>query len=141
MQKLTLLKLGRFWAPILVAVLVISACTDEQTRENNRLRQKIIEVHDQAMEKIGYMYELEITLQSISKPDSVQKKSIDDAISRLQNANKSMFEWMHQYQTLAVDKEPEIDNTYRHQQLVLIRDVQRLTDKSIALSETLLQKK
>lgn len=140
MQNLTLLKLGRLWGPILAVFLVISACTNEQTRENNRLREKIIEVHDQAMEKIGYMYELEITLQTISKPESVQKKSIDDAISRLQKANTLMFDWMHQYQTLAVDTEPEVDNTYRHQQLVLIREVQRLTDESIERAETLLEK-
>ena len=140
MQDLTLLKLGRFLGPILVVFLAISACTDERTRENNRLREKIIEVHDQAMDKIGYMYELEVTLQTISKRGSAQKKSIDDAISRLQKANKLMFDWMHQYQTLAVDTEPEADNTYRHQQLLLIREVQRLTDESIELSETLLEK-
>jgi hypothetical protein len=90
------------------------------------------------MDKIGSMYELELELGNSSIADSAQKKSIDNAISALQRANKMMFDWMHQYQTLAVDPELGKDSTYRHEQLLMIREVQRLTDESIKLSEKLL---
>ena len=138
MQDLTRQRLSCFFAPILALLFVIPACTDEQTRENNRLRDEIIEVHDEAMDKIGSMYELELKLGNSSIADSAQKKSIDNAISALQRANKMMFDWMHQYQTLAVDPELGKDNTYRHEQLLMISEVQRLTDESIKLSEKLL---
>jgi hypothetical protein len=122
-----------------VSFLLISACTNEQSLENNQLREEIIAVHDQAMEKIGYMYELEIKLQTISQPEPAQKKDVDDAVSRLQEANKLMFDWMHQYQTLAVDAEPERDNAYRNSQLLLIKEVQRLTNEAIQKAEKLLE--
>ena len=138
MQDLTTKRLSFFWALPLALLFAISACTDEKTIENRRLRDKIIEVHDEAMDKIGYMYELELKLGNISITDDAQKKSIDRAISALQKANKMMFDWMHQYQTLAVDPEPGKDNTYRQEQLLMISEVQRLTDESIQLSEKLL---
>lgn len=137
MQDLTIKRLSCIFALILALLFVIPACTDEQTRENTRLRDEIIEVHDKAMDKIGYMYELELKLGNITA-DSSQKKSINNAISALQKANKMMFDWMHQYQTLAVDPELKKDNTYRHQQLLMISEVQRLTDESIEQSEKLL---
>lgn len=137
MQDLTIKRLSCVFALILALLFVIPACTDEQTRENTRLRDEIIEVHDEAMDKIGYMYELELKLGNITA-DSSQKKAIDNAISALQKANKMMFDWMHQYQTLAVDPELKKDNTYRHQQLLMISEVQRLTDESIEQSEKLL---
>ncbi len=121
-------------APILALVLVIAACADEQARENNRLREEIIAVHDEAMEKIGSMYELEVKLQTIPNTDPLRQQSVDKAIADLQQANKKMFDWMHQYQTLAVGTDITDDNSYRLQQLHLIQEVQRLTDTSIEMS-------
>ncbi len=138
MQDLMPPKLSSILAPFLVALCLVCSCTDEQNRENSRLREEIITVHDRAMDKIGLMYELEIKLQTLATNDPARKKTFDQAISDLQNANKMMFDWMHQYQTLAVDSEPEKDNVYRRQQLLMIREVQRLTDESIGISETIL---
>ena len=121
-------------APILALVLALAACADEQTEENNRLREEIIAVHDEAMEKIGFMYELEVKLQMIPDADPLRQQSIDRVIADLQQANKKMFDWMHQYQTLAVSGEIAKDNSYRRQQLHLIQEVQRLTDTSIEMS-------
>ena len=123
---------------ILALLLAISACTDEQTSENSRLREEIIAVHDEAMEKIGLMYELEVKLQAIANADLLRKKSLDQAIADLQQANKKMFDWMHQYQTLAVSADIAKDNEYRHQQLLLIQEVQRLTDTAIEMSLAIL---
>jgi len=138
MQDLTIQRLSCFWALPLALLFVIPACTDDNTIENRKLRDKIIEVHDEAMDKIGYMYELELKLGNISIADNAQKKSIDRAISALQKANKMMFDWMHQYQTLAVDPEPVKDNAYRQEQLLMITEVQRLTNESIERAEKLL---
>lgn len=124
--------------PILVLVLAITACTSEQARENNRLRESIIAVHDEAMEKIGYMYELELKLQMVANADPLQQQSIGKVIASLQLANKKMFDWMHQYQTLAVNKDIAKDNSYRRQQLHLIQEVQQLTDTSIEMALNIL---
>ena len=112
----------------------MTACMDGQTRENNRLREKIIAVHDEAMEKIGFMYELEVKLQTIANAEPMREQSIAKAIAGLQQANKKMFDWMHQYQTLAVSEEIAKDNGYRRQQLLLIEEVQHVTDTAIEMS-------
>ena len=124
--------------PLLALLLAISACTDEQTSENNRLREKIIAVHDEAMEKIGFMYELEVKLQTIANAEPLRRQSLDKVVADLQLANKKMFDWMHQYQTLAVSADIAKDNEYRRQQLLLIEEVQRVTDTAIEMSLAIL---
>ncbi|MEE4166851.1 MAG: hypothetical protein V2I35_12685 [Desulfocapsaceae bacterium] len=139
MLHLNTMRYGCYLAPVLLLLLfIISACMDEQSNENNRLREEIISVHDEAMDKIGYMYELEITLQAIPVADPATKQARDEAVAKLQLANKKMFDWMHQYQTLAVSQDIAEDNRYRKQQLLLIQDVQLVTDESIKKSEKLL---
>ena len=128
----------RLFSILVLVLLAITACTDKQTRENNRLREEIIAVHDEAMEKIGYMYELEVKLQTIASADPQREKAIDKAIANLQEANKKMFDWMHQYQTLAVSADIAKDNGYRRQQLLLIQEVQHVTDTAIEMSLAML---
>jgi len=140
MQELIPAKLRSIALSFLVVLCFVISCTDEQSRENTRLREEIIAVHDQAMDKIGHMYELEIKLHALEEPDPGEKKVVEQAISALQNANNIMFDWMHQYQTLAVDSEPDKDNVYRRQQLLEIKEVQRLTDEAIRMSESILAK-
>lgn len=121
--------------------LLVNSCQNQQSAENERIRKEIIYVHDQAMEKIGYMYELETRLKAIEhQTDTLNKKQkvIEMAIGNLQQANRTMFDWMHQYQTLAVSKEISSDTRYRIEQLGKIEEVQRLTTKAITIAEGLL---
>jgi len=121
--------------------LLVNSCQNQQSAENERIRKEIIYVHDQAMEKIGYMYELETRLKAIEhQTDTLNKKQkvIEMAIGNLQQANRTMFDWMHQYQTLAVSKEISSDTRYRIEQLGKIEEVQRLTTKAITIAEELL---
>jgi len=121
--------------------LLLNGCQDHRSAENERIRKEIIRVHDEAMEKIGYMYELETELQTIGNhagtPDKKQEV-IELAIANLQRANRSMFDWMHQYQTLAVSKEISSDTQYRVEQLQKIEEVQLLTINAISAAEEIL---
>lgn len=121
--------------------LLANSCQGQQSAENERIREEIIHVHDEAMEKIGYLYELETRLQAIeNQTDTLDKKQkvIELTIANLQQANRTMFDWMHQYQTLAVSKEISSDTRYRIEQLGKIEEVQRLTIKAITAAEELL---
>ena len=120
-------------------LLFMTSCSDEQAEENERLRNKIIEVHDDAMAKIGTMYLLEKKLKPLKNKDTAHNKLASETIDNLQLANKMMFDWMHQYQTLAVDDNLRIDNEYRREQLELITEVKVLTDTSIKTAEDLLE--
>jgi len=117
----------------------LTGCTDSEVKENNVLRKEIISVHDEAMDKIGYMYELESKLKDqLPQITQERKKSFEQAIADLQLANRKMFDWMHQYQTLATNSMISEDNIYRRIQLEKIRTVQELTNEAIAEAEQLL---
>jgi hypothetical protein len=120
-----------------LAILLVAAlagqygCTDPQAKKNEALRKEIIEVHDRAMDKIGVMFELEMKLKN-DPPPGLSREIIDRRVAALQQANRAMFAWMNQYQTLAVDADIEVDTRYRIKQLDLIKEVSRMTDQAIA---------
>jgi hypothetical protein len=70
-------------------------------------------------------------------PD-LSQASIDSAIDALQQANKEMFRWMNQYQTLFVNDDLSKDNGYRQQQLEMIRAVGKMTNLAIVDAEHIL---
>jgi len=124
----------------IVTVLLLPGCKNAVLQENDTLREEIIRVHDLAMEKIGYMYELEVKLEESSSTDRESEDEIKKAISHLKTADTMMFDWMHQYQTLAVGSTLEKDNEYRSTQLLMISKVQQHTDSAIEMSEKLLKR-
>jgi len=113
-------------------------CSNPLAEENDNLRKEIIEVHDQAMDKIGYMFILESRLKNMQPGPDLPQDSIDTTIEALQQANKEMFRWMNQYQTLFVNDDLSRDNSYRQQQLEMIRSVARMTNQAIADAEHIL---
>ena len=130
----------------LILIILISlgqwtgtSCSNGEMRKNEQLREEIITVHDAAMEKIGYMYQLEVKLRTLAARNREHKKDIEEAMDKLKQADTMMFDWMHQYQTLAVDSNLAKDTLYRLQQLKMISEVQLLTNVSIKLSEKLLK--
>ena len=116
-----------------------TSCSNGEMHKNEQLREEIITVHDAAMEKIGYMYQLQVQLQTLDAQNVEYKKNIEEAMDKLKQADTMMFDWMHQYQTLAVDSDLAKDTLYRQQQLQMIANIQQLTNESIHLSEKLLK--
>lgn len=126
-------------ASITIIVLALAGCRSAAEQKNDQLQEEIIRVHDLAMEKIGYMYELEVKLEQLPGRDKETEEAVREVISHLKNANTMMFDWMHQYQPLAVDDSLDQDSSYRERQLLEIRKVQELTNDSIRDSEQLLE--
>ena len=48
-----LLTSSRLWPLLVCSLLLVAGCSDPLREENERLRNQIIAVHDQAMDKIG----------------------------------------------------------------------------------------
>lgn len=128
----------RFKAALAILLAALLACqfgcTNSQAEKNEALRKEIIEVHDRAMDKIGTMFALEMKLKN-DPPPGLGRELIDRRVAALQEANRAMFAWMNQYQTLAVADDIEADTRYRLEQLALIKEVGRLTDQAIADAE------
>ena len=117
-------------------VLVLAGCRDPDAKENERLRIAVERVHDKAMARIGYMFELSTELKTrATECAAVAAQQIEADIAALEAADRAMFDWMHQYQSLFVDEDIRIDNQYRQVQLTLISEVDRLTDDAISAAE------
>ena len=129
------------WRRVLVVaalLLTLCGCTDPLAEENEALRKEIIEVHDQAMDKIGYMFVLETRLKKLTPGGELSRNRIDNSIKALQQANKEMFKWMNQYQTLFMADDISGDNGYRLQQLDKIGAVSHMINEAIADAEHIL---
>ena len=129
---------SNLWLVAAALLLTLWGCSDPLADENEALREEIIEVHDEAMDKIGYMFVLETRLKKVVPAPELSRESIDNSIAALQQANREMFRWMNQYQTLHVDDDLGRDNSYRRQQLEMIRAVGNMTRQAIDDAEHIL---
>ena len=128
----------RRWLTVVTVLLTVCGCSDPAAEENEALREKIIEVHDEAMDKIGYMFVLETRLKKLQPSPEVPADTLEESIAALQQANREMFGWMNQYQTLYVTGDISQDTRYRRQQLEKIEAVSTLTTEAIAAAEHIL---
>lgn len=126
------------WLTVVIVLLTVWGCSDPGAEENEALREKIIEVHDEAMDKIGYMFVLETRLKKLQPSSELSGDMLAGSIGALQQANKEMFGWMNQYQTLYVAEDISQDTRYRRQQLEKIEAVSKLTNDAIAAAEHIL---
>ncbi len=128
----------RRWLTAVSVLLSVWGCSDPAAEENEALRETIIEVHDEAMDKIGYMFVLETRLKKLQPSPDLPADTLADSIAALQQANREMFGWMNQYQTLYVTGDITQDTRYRRQQLEKIEAVSTLTNEAIAAAEHIL---
>ena len=129
----------RWWLCVFTIILSMSSCSDPLATENEALRTQITEVHDEAMAKIGYMFALETQLKNLPSDPRLPNERLESSVDALQQANRDMFSWMNQYQTLFVADDLSLDNEYRRTQLEMIRAVSRLTDSAISDAEQILE--
>ncbi len=125
------------WIGCLIIIFCqLCGCSNPDRRKNEQLREEIIQVHDEAMEKIGYMYQLELFLTE-HQNEASDESMATESIAALQKANREMFSWMHEYQLLAVGKNLRDDNEYRLVERQKIGDVAQLIDNAINQAESL----
>ena len=84
------------------------------------------------------MYGLATRPKNLEPAGAQAKASIDQRIAALQEANRAMFKWMNQYQTLFVAEDLAEDNRYRREQLEKIETVGRMTGEAIGEAEQIL---
>ena len=126
------------YTALLVTVWLLVGCSNPEAELNEQLCHEIILVHDQAMEQTGYLFDLQTQLKQIATDSPTDQKRIARLSAALKEADRAMFSWMNQYQTLAVDDDIGVDNDYRKEQLTEIQSVSRLTDRAIFDAEQFL---
>ncbi|MCP1382714.1 hypothetical protein [Runella salmonicolor] len=100
-------------------VLWLAACQNGEQVQINTLEKEVMMIHDAVMPKMGELVALENTLRKhIAQADSLLKIKPNDATlqqaleqsrflaSQLQEADRSMMEWMHHYNGDSLKKLP-----------------------------------
>lgn len=105
-------------------------------------KEKVMEIHDVAMEKMGEMLKLKTSLKGkISSLDSSEIDAYRKAIEDLEDADKTMWDWMHGYKAQIVDSSStEIALEYLKKQKVSVDIVAEKIESSLKNGYELLEK-
>ena len=132
---------------ILMAFLATVACggttkqaIEEKAGIKEKLKAEVMSVHDDAMAKMGELYNLEIAIKEATDSTDVDELALAETrIRLLQKANREMMDWMKQYQEPESKNEKEIKDFYSEQMASILK-VKVLTDSSIVLANQFLEK-
>jgi hypothetical protein len=103
------------------------------------LKDEVMVVHDDAMAKMGMLYDLEIAVKNAT--DSTQIESVEQAeeiIGKLQISNKDMMDWMRQYKDPEFEDENKLKQYFKSQ-MASITKVKVNTDSSIFQADEFLE--
>ena len=105
-------------------------------------KEKVMSIHDIAMEKMGEMVKLKTALkEKILVIDSTQIDVYRKAIQDLEDADKIMWDWMHGYKAQIVDTSSvEVSLEYLKDQKIKVDIVAEKIESSLKHGYELLEK-
>jgi Tfp pilus assembly protein PilP len=123
------------WIVLMIALLC--GCQHNSGNDLESLRAEVMAIHDEAMARMGEMHEREVTLrtradalQAAGQPADAER----NAAAQLQQAQRAMMEWMHQYKQPDMKGDRQQVESYLHTQKEKINNVRELI--TAALQET-----
>jgi hypothetical protein len=131
---------------ILTLLLAVNACGPNGPSDNEVLRDKVIEVHDEVMPNMGKLQSLQ--RKAIEKADELTLENPMDSTKvagykalayDLNHGYDAMFEWMHQYEPLDGDKSEAEVKEYLDDQMVLVSAVNVEVKEALAKADKLLK--
>ena len=141
---------------LLIFLAMVAACGSSESTEASsetdvaantpeaELTEKVMGIHDEAMARMGEIYQLskglEAQLDSLLKTkDDGRVQELRTALSDLNEADQGMREWMRAYDPSAADPSAEGAMQYLESEFTKIKQVQKAMDKSIAQAQQMLQ--
>ena len=134
---------------VFVAIALFSclfACSS-QSKENEKLHEEVIAIHDEVMPEMGKVKSLQTNLlknvnelmmeDSLTHSEKIQ--TLITTASELDEAYENMFVWMRQFKTDYESMTTEDANTYLKQQKELVGKVNADIKEAIAKGEALNQ--
>lgn len=110
---------------VLGLIIFLCSCSNGLKKENELMRAKIMEVHDEVMPLMGKIKTLEReanleikSLQETEETDSLRIQELKSLAYDLDATYEGMFDWMHQYDVEDGEKTPEELKVYLDGQLI-----------------------
>jgi len=77
----------------LVVCLILTSCKEEKSADSSQMKQ-VMAIHDEVMPKMGTIGKMVGELSELENDSTVNVKSYQEARKDLQDAHKSMMDWM-----------------------------------------------
>lgn len=110
--------------------------TSDPAIDQAKLYDAVMNIHDDVMPKLADINKIKVSLVSRLKNnkniDSATKKVIDDLITQMNDANKSMFDWMHAFKQKGSDVSHDDYMKYLNEEKVKISEVKTKILNAIA---------
>jgi hypothetical protein len=116
---------------------LLCACSDHKTEEKDAMNE-VIRVHDEAMEKSEKVVHNNILLDSLLKTKAVDSIKALPVVKNLNNADKAMEDWMHQFEVEHEGKSHEEIMQYMADQKKQISEVNKQLDEAVNQSNQLI---
>lgn len=127
--------------PLLLALLLLTACTDKREETVQQLSGEVIAIHDEVMPKSEELMNLKNQIQARIGQDSTARPMGDSLAAALDRADNAMSDWMAAYDPdAAKSKTPEQAADYFKAEKTKIEAVKKQTDESIARAKEFLGK-
>lgn len=125
--------------PLLLCLVIISSCRDEEKIVLQKLSEEVISIHDEVMPKTtGTMHEIKKQLSG--KLETTDSTVIFEAIKKLDNADEAMNVWMQDYNSMNDTMDNKSRFIYLKDELRKIKKVRTLILESIKEAEDLIHK-
>ncbi len=125
---------------VLICVIILLSCRNNKSNKEdvamNKVLDKVMQLHDKSMPKLAELNNLSTYLDTFSKDSLIHYPKIDiknienlnQTITLLQEGDKQMWDWMHNFKKPNnVTSIPEA-TTYLENEFIKIRSVDSLID-------------
>ena len=134
------------FTPILLITLLISGCGNEDKNAQNELLQKVMDVHDEIMPKMGdimkYKKQLNAKISELTETaaeeNDAQIETLKEAVEDLENSHEEMMNWMHGFDRNFEGEVQEEVMAYLKDQMTKIESVGNTTNTALKNARELL---
>lgn len=128
----------KYYIILAASLLLFGACTDTKKQEKESLNE-VIKIHDEAMAKSEEVMKNKMFLDSVAKVvNTKEQPQVTKVITQLETADKSMEDWMHQFNADNTGKSHEEIMTYLANQKTKVTTVNNQLNTAVTQSNQLI---
>jgi len=139
----------RILSLLILTFVLLTSCANENESARKALLDKVLEVHDQVMPKMGdimkYKKQLNTKIDELveagAEENADQIAQLKTAVTSLENSHEGMMSWMRGFNSNFDDKVEQEVMAYLDDQMTRIEAVAKETDAALQKAEELLSEK
>ena len=139
----------RILAFLTIAILISTSCSNEKGDAQKALLDKVMEVHDAIMPKMGNIMKckkqlntkIDELVEAGAEENAAKIAELKEGVESLENSHEGMMNWMRGFNSNFDDKVEQEVMTYLNDQMTKIESVATQTNAALKNAERLLAEK